>query len=91
MHILFFNRSYYPDQGATGQLLTELAEGLVRDYGCTVSVVAGRPLLPNREAQTSAASWWKLVQRERHNGVEIVRAGVRAFGPERSLAEPPIM
>ena len=29
MHICFFNRSYWPDQAATGQLLTELAEDLV--------------------------------------------------------------
>ena len=27
----YFNRSYWPDTGATGQLLTELAEDLVRD------------------------------------------------------------
>ncbi len=80
MHIIFFNRSYYPDLGATGQLLTELAEGLVRDYGCTVSVVAGRPLLLSKEAQAGAA-WWKLIQRERHNGVEIVRAGGTTFRP----------
>ena len=39
-----FNRSYWPDFGATGQLLTELAEDLTRTHGCVVSVVAGRPL-----------------------------------------------
>ena len=27
--LCFFNRSYWPDQAATGQLLTELAEDLV--------------------------------------------------------------
>ena len=31
--ICFFNRSYWPDQAATGQLLTELAEDLVSRYG----------------------------------------------------------
>ena len=31
---LLFNRSYWPDQAATGQLLTELAEDLVGRYGC---------------------------------------------------------
>src|SRR5712692_5317319 len=45
LRICFFNRSYHPDLGATGQLLTELAEDLVRDHGCEVSVVAGPPLL----------------------------------------------
>jgi hypothetical protein len=42
--ICFFNRSYWPDQAATGQLLTELAEDLVARHGCEVSVVAGRAL-----------------------------------------------
>ncbi|NJD69839.1 MAG: hypothetical protein C3F12_10085 [Candidatus Methylomirabilota bacterium] len=80
MHIAFFNRSYYPDQGATGQLLTELAESLVRDYGCRVSVVAGRPLLPSRESR-SGARWWRPVQWEHHNGVEIIRTGGTTFRP----------
>jgi glycosyltransferase involved in cell wall biosynthesis len=42
--IVFFNRSFYPDTTATGQLLTELCESLVKDYGCKVSVICGRPL-----------------------------------------------
>ena len=46
LHVAFFNRSFYPDTAATGQFLTELCEGLVRDHGCRVSVVAGVPLLP---------------------------------------------
>ncbi len=44
MKLCFFNRSYWPDQAATGQLLTELAEDLVARHGCQVSVVAGRAL-----------------------------------------------
>jgi hypothetical protein len=42
--LCFFNRSYWPDQAATGQLLTELAEDLVSRYGTEVTVVAGRAL-----------------------------------------------
>ena len=41
MKICFFNRSYWPDQAATGQLLTELAEDLVSCDGSEVTVVAG--------------------------------------------------
>src|SRR5438552_9315759 len=44
MHVAFFNRSFYPDTAAIGQLLTELCEGLVGTHGCRVSVVAGVPL-----------------------------------------------
>ena len=64
MHVCFFNRSYWPDLGATGQLLTELAEDLVRLHGWDVTVVAGYPL---RSASP-------LPSREWRNGVQIVRA-----------------
>ena len=40
MRVVFFNRSYWPDFGATGQLLTELSQDLVRVHGCEVEVVA---------------------------------------------------
>jgi hypothetical protein len=39
MHIAFFNRSFYPDTAATGQLLTELCEGLLREHGRTSACV----------------------------------------------------
>lgn len=41
MRIVFFNRTYYPGTGATGQLLSELAEDLVSEHGATVTVVTG--------------------------------------------------
>jgi glycosyltransferase involved in cell wall biosynthesis len=50
VHVLVFNRSFYPDISATGQLLTDLCEDLVRDYQCRVSVIAGPPLRPSAEA-----------------------------------------
>jgi colanic acid biosynthesis glycosyl transferase WcaI len=50
VHVAFFNRSYYPDTTATGQLLTDLCEALVRDHGCRVSVVTG-PGRPSRETR----------------------------------------
>ena len=69
LHVAFFNRSYYPDTTATGQLLTELCESLVDDFECRVSVVAGVPLLPTVPTQSRG-----LIGREIHNGVEILRA-----------------
>jgi putative colanic acid biosynthesis glycosyltransferase WcaI len=83
LHIAFFNRSYYPDTAATGQLLTELCEGLVRDHGCRVSVVAGVPLLP-AFAPSSATRGW-LIGREQHAGVEILRARGTRFSKRRFL------
>ena len=71
MNVCFFNRSYWPDQAATGQFLTELAEDLVSRYGTEVTVVAGRALNASR---AEAASGISLVSRESHNGVDIRRA-----------------
>ncbi len=72
LHIAFFNRSFYPDTGATGQLLYELCDGLVRDYGCRVSVVAGVPLVP--AAGGTPAAGMHLFTRERYGRIEILRA-----------------
>jgi colanic acid biosynthesis glycosyl transferase WcaI len=69
--VCFFNRSYWPDQAATGQFLTELAEDLVSRYGTEVTVVAGRALNASR---AEAASGMSLVSREMHQGVDIRRA-----------------
>jgi glycosyltransferase involved in cell wall biosynthesis len=75
MRVCFFNRSYWPDFGATGQLLTELAEDLVAHHGCDVTVVTGYPL-KGRDG---------LPQREFRNGVEIVRAGGTTLSPRRFI------
>jgi glycosyltransferase involved in cell wall biosynthesis len=71
VHVAFFNRSFYPDTAATGQLLTELCEGLVGAHGCRVSVVAGVPLLA---ANGDGARVRGLVERERYRGIDILRA-----------------
>lgn len=73
VRVCFFNRSYWPDTGATGQLLTELAEDLVSRHGCHVTVVSGVP----RNAVPSPRS------RETRNGVEIIRARGTTFNPRR--------
>jgi glycosyltransferase involved in cell wall biosynthesis len=79
--IVFFNRSYWPDVAATGQLLTELAEDLVSAYGCDVSVVAGQPL----SVKGGGLPWWRVVRRETQNGVHIVRANGTRLRPRRFI------
>jgi glycosyltransferase involved in cell wall biosynthesis len=74
VRVCFFNRSYWPDTGATGQLLTELAEDLVARHGFEVTVVAGMPLT------TGAA---RPPTRETRSGVRIVRAAGTSFRAER--------
>jgi glycosyltransferase involved in cell wall biosynthesis len=73
IRVVFFNRSYWPDTGATGQLLTELAEDLVARHGCEVTVVTGYPV----------RSTLLLPPREERRGVRIVRASGTAFDPSR--------
>lgn len=73
MRVCFFNRSYWPDFGATGQLLTELAEDLVAHHGCDVTVVTGYPL----QGADGVAP------RETRHGVEIVRASGTTLSPRR--------
>ncbi len=68
MRIVFFNRSYWPDFGATGQLLTELSQDLAKEHGCDVEIVAGGGTSP-----------FGLVTRERHEGVDILRARETRF------------
>jgi glycosyltransferase involved in cell wall biosynthesis len=82
LRVCFFNRSYWPDHGATGQLLTELAEDLVREYACKVSVVVGPPLSTGKTADARARSWIP-VRRELRNRVEIFRAASTVFKPQR--------
>jgi len=79
VRICFFNRSYWPDQAATGQLLTELAEDLVSRHGCDVTVVAGRAL----HAAGQDRRRFGAVERERRNGVAILRANGTRFHPGR--------
>jgi colanic acid biosynthesis glycosyl transferase WcaI len=80
--LCFFNRSYWPDQAATGQLLTELAEDLVARFGCEVTIVAGPAL---HAAHAVRRSLWP-VQRESHNGVTILRAASTTMRPARFAA-----
>src|ERR1700687_2995628 len=81
MKICFFNRSYWPDQAATGQLLTELAEDLVARHACQVTVVVGRAL----NATQPGGGGLGPVQREERNGVRILRANGTTLRPRRFI------
>jgi len=63
--VLIFNRSYWPDAEASGQLLTELCEDLACDFDLTV--VAGQP---NQNPSGVPCKSWG---RDQHHGVNIRR------------------
>jgi colanic acid biosynthesis glycosyl transferase WcaI len=75
--VLFLNRSYWPDSEATGQLLTDLCEGLVTDFD--VEVMSG---LPNSVSAANTESWQTVSQR---NQVRIRRLEHLTL-PKRRLA-----
>lgn len=60
--VFFVNRFYWPDETATAQLLTDLAENLAMK-GHAVTVVTSRP--PN----------YSVAPNERQRGVEVIRTG----------------
>jgi glycosyltransferase involved in cell wall biosynthesis len=82
LHVAFFNRSFYPDTAATGQLLTELCAGLARDHGYQVSVVAGVPLLA-ADGHNAGPGRIRILSREQHQGIEILRARGTRFSKRR--------
>ena len=73
MHIVFFNRSYYPDTSATAQILAELCESLVNDHGHEVTVVSGVALL-SAIGTRQRFRHLQFFKREQHRGVNVLRA-----------------
>jgi putative colanic acid biosynthesis glycosyltransferase WcaI len=80
VRIAFFNRSYWPEAGATGRLLAQLAEDLVSRHGCDVTVVAGRPI---EQAADGIVRRKGTPRDEHHRGVRILRAGGTTFDRRR--------
>jgi len=71
MQLLFINRFYYPDESATAQLLTMVAEDLVAE-DCGVTIITG---------QIGYLSAKRLFgPYERHHGVNVRRVWSTAFG-----------
>lgn len=84
LHIAFFNRAFYPEVSATGQLLTELAEGLTCNYGVQVSVVSGIPLQTGARPWKHPRGWW-LFGKDDWNGISILRTRGTRFSKRRFM------
>jgi len=86
LRVVFLNRSFYPDITATGQLLTELCEDLVKDYNCQVTVIAGRPLILISKDNDQARNFGTgIIQKENLKGIEILRVKNTTFSPKSFL------
>jgi putative colanic acid biosynthesis glycosyltransferase WcaI len=65
--IVIFNRSFWPDIEATGQLLTSLAEQLSKNY--PITFVAGRSYY----TETDGFQGVQIFRYENHKGINIIR------------------
>ena len=70
---VFLNRFYWPDVAATGQMLTDLAEGLA-SRGWRVTVITGSAPYDGGAPTTPAP------KREHRNGVDVIRVRSTRFG-----------
>ncbi|TLY41861.1 MAG: glycosyltransferase family 4 protein [Nitrospirae bacterium] len=76
MRLLFINRFFHPDQSATAQMLTDLAEGLAVS-GTAVTVLTGR--LGYLGGETAVPS------EEQYKGVTVRRVWSTRFGRQSAL------
>lgn len=72
--VVFINRFYWPDEAATAQLLTDLAEGLAA-RGHQVTVIASHDGNP------------ETARREAYRGVAIIRVPATRWGRRRMMAK----
>lgn len=84
MRILIYSYNYYPEPIGIAPLVTELAEGLVRQ-GHQVRVVTGMPNYPERRIYPEYQGKFYLT--EERNGVTIQRSYVLVRGPEPGVLD----
>lgn len=73
-HVLIYAHYYHPDVASTGQLLKELAEGLLSNFHVTVICA-----VPSYSGTVDPEYTWKKYYRECIDGVEIIRVRVPDF------------
>ncbi len=84
MRILIYSYNYYPEPIGIAPLMTELAEGLVKQ-GHEVRVVTGMPNYPQRRIYDEYKG--KSYVTEQKNGVTIQRSYIFVRGPEPGVLD----
>lgn len=79
--ILIYAHYYIPDVASTGQILRELAEGLLTDFDVTVICV-----VPSYEGTVAPEYKTKRFYKEEINGVKILRVRVPEFSKASKLS-----
>ena len=79
--LLIYAHYYFPDVASTGQILKELAEGLLCEFDITVICV-----VPSYTGKVSSEYKTKLFYEEEINGVKIIRVRVPEFSKNNKIS-----
>ncbi len=79
--LLIYAHYYYPDVASTGQILTELAEGLSGDYQVTVICT-----VPSYTGSIEERYKKQKFYRENINGIDVLRIRVPEFDKNKPLS-----
>ena len=72
--LLIYAHYFYPDVASTGQILTELCEGMIDTFDITVICV-----VPSYSGTIDEKYKTKRIYKEEHNGIKIIRVRVPEF------------
>jgi len=79
--LLVYAHYFYPDVASTGQILTELCEGLREEFDITVICV-----VPSYDGKVAEKYKSKRIHREEHNGIQLIRVRVPEFQKKNKIS-----
>lgn len=79
--LLIYAHYYYPDVASTGQILTELSEGLAKDFEITVICV-----VPSYSGKIEEKYKIQRIYKENINGIKVIRVRVPEFTKANKLS-----
>lgn len=79
--LLVYAHYFYPDVASTGQILTELCEGLQDDFDITVICV-----VPSYDGKVDEKYKKKRIYREKYNNINVIRVRVPEFDKRNKIS-----
>jgi glycosyltransferase involved in cell wall biosynthesis len=79
--LLVYAHYFYPDVASTGQILTELCEGLQQDFDITVICV-----VPSYDGKVDPKYQTKRIYMEKYQGINVVRVRVPEFDKKNKIS-----
>ena len=79
--LLIYAHYFYPDVASTGQILTELCEGMTDTFDITVICV-----VPSYSGTIDEKYKTKRIYKEEHNGIKIIRVRVPEFQTSNKIS-----